>query len=54
MKEWLKMLFHFHKWKVVSSKELRSYDPHYDFTSIGMRYTMQCEVCGKIHLKDTV
>lgn len=49
MKDWIKMLFHHHKWKIIRHGRV----DYIDTGNIGHYYELQCEICGKIKCKNT-
>lgn len=48
MINWLKDLFHFHKWKIIKEVILHVTD----IDAKGSRFYLQCQHCGKIKHKD--
>ncbi len=50
MIEWLKLLFHIHKWEIVSQGNLKWEDQKVPY---GKWYDCRCTICGKIKVFET-
>lgn len=48
MIEWLKMMFHRHRWVVVAERTVVTPTGR----AMGTRFIQQCNVCGKMHHYD--
>lgn len=48
MWNWIKMLFHQHKWKIIKEANLDWLDENDRVVKTGMSYHIQCEYCGTI------
>lgn len=48
MFKWLKRVFHCHDWKIIDTRPLICGD------SRGVRYDIQCKVCGEVSHRDII
>ena len=54
--KWFSTKFHSHEWEVYQERQLRIFDPYDNkrTTASGVRYVLQCKVCGELKLKDSI
>lgn len=48
MFKWLKRVFHCHDWEIIDTRPLICGDAR------GVRYVIQCKVCGEVSRRDVI
>lgn len=54
MFKWFKRLLHLHDWVILEKYTLRITDGRGDTKHQGLRYVMQCKVCGRVTKRDMI
>ncbi|AVZ45189.1 hypothetical protein PQC40_gp125 [Escherichia phage EP335] len=54
MFKWFKRLVHLHDWVILEKYTLRITDDYGETKHKGLRYVMQCKVCGHVTKRDMI